>query len=657
MESRQIVAFVPPSDSREVELLSQYNATAIDDAVASLFSTDLEDAIDPAIISGSRPDSSPGGFSIRLMLLSSKKITAGVDKRDMVMASGLIIDPMTKAITPDDQKGLSSVLVMDDQNAIARVDVSYLLTEEDKVAIRGRGATLGAKATKGRVPTGVIPLRRGMIVRFGVYGASALQQGSNPVTPGAIIALHGVTIEVDWDGKAIAQQLHISNRKYQVIRNEDNGERLSRFMDEAYCTPKIEGVGLRMRRMDAWPAGMFVSRNEEPAPSRGIDALCVPDAPQFMMPAGDPFMVHCGETQGQIRARLSAAGPESLPTRVICTVPLDRADAFTYETTVNNIKIPNSRALFALTIVQNTPTGQNRILVHCTITTGPQVEMLTATPTYKGQQVVLPALVACLTGPLALDVKIAGDSDIESGAFANCSNFTSYVGAIPPRLAQLTIPRAGFMVSHDYMLRLRVPSSVEGNREAALKNPNAYYIVDGDPNVNSKLLSLNSTKYGFFDEQSTSKITELVKESRGSESKLFQAIDAIISDLNGPIRQIATTHDFFVVGAWIPTPEVIAHQRELAASDIEVLMRGNEEMLKKKCVPDDFPDDVYAPMLEQGNPPPHLGHYAVHKSITNNEVVHNRIKNQLELGEQARKRKAVEGRNDTLAIEEMKGDD
>lgn len=620
-------------------------------AVAALFGDDVNDMeFDAAAISKARPDAGTSGIAMRCMLLTWKPITAS-DGAKMVMMGVMIIDSMPKALTPSDAKnGLSSMHVLNENAAYIRVDARYTLTEEDKTAIKGRGIKLAANRKKGNVSVGVRPLQRGAVLRTSLYNVESLVDGEEPVTAGAIIELIGVSASVEWNGREYDMTPAIRPGKYKVVKNDDsNGQRLSHWMDVCSLTPPLDLHDFVTPQLREWPATMAVIRSEMPAPpasgvaaggAKAIEAppaavLSVPERPVFFPGAGDPVIVHAQENAQQTQARLAATRnlPLTVPTRVVSVVPSTDDDAFMFEKEEGGQKLKRSRAKFALAVLQYRCDHKQSTFVHCVMPTGVPIEMFTATSSFKIQQTVLPAMVAGLAGPVHIEPKTGSEHEFDIPQWEDAANMSSYVSVVPPRVAQLTVRSAGLMVSPRYMQIERAVYTEKDARENAFKMASqcAYWAVDGDPKVSSMLFQLNTVRAGYYSEDSDNELVRTFAEKKAvADSTRRQIATDMLDSLTGPLKKLGDTHDFFVVGSWVLPAAVVAHQRALAFSDPVKLMAGNEQLLLKKTVPDDFPQDIYETMIQSSQPPARLGHYALHKSVTSDTITTERMRRQLD---------------------------
>lgn len=651
MATNLLTVYTPSTNADQRDMVGGVLSERDQEAVMALFADDVNDMeFDAMAVSKARPDAGTSGIAMRCMLLTWKPITAS-DGAKMVMMGVMIIDPMHKALTPSDAKGgLSSMHVLSENAAYIRVDARYTLTEEDKTAIKNRGCKLNANRKKGNVTVGVRPLQRGAVLRTSLYNVEALVDGEEPVTAGAIIELIGVSASVEWNGTEYETTPAIRPGKYKVIKNdESNGQRLSHWMDACSLTPPLDLHDFHAPPLPEWPATMAVIRVEMPAPpasgvaSGGVKAiegppgatLSVPDRPVFFPGGGDPIIVHAQENTEQTQARLAATRnmPLTVPTRVVSVIPSTDDDAFMFEKEEGGQKLKRSRAKFALAVLQYRGNEKHGTFVHCIMPTGVPIEMFTATSSFKVQQAVLPAMIAGLAGPIHIEPKAGSEHEFDIPQWEDSANMSSYVSVVPPRVAQMTVRSAGLMVSPRFMQIERAVYTEKDARDKAFKDASqcAYWAVDGDPKASSMLLQLNTTRAGYYSEESDAELLRVFAEKKATaDSSRRQIVADMLDSLKGPLKKLGETHDFFVVGAWVLPAAVIAHQRSLALSDPEKLMAGNEQMLLKKTLPADFPEDIYETMIQSSQPPPRVGHYALHKSVTSDAITTERMRRQLE---------------------------
>ena len=273
--------------------------------------------------------------------------------------------------------------------------------------------------------------------------------------------------------------------------------------------------------------------------------------------------------------------------------------------------------------------------------------MLTGTVNHTFQEAVLPAMIAGLAGPLLVEPKIAGEHDFESESLKDSLNMTSYVSTIPPLVLQMTVPRAGFQVSADWMLLERAICSRNIKARTDAINSSSvctYYMVDGVPTESSKVLMLNTTGLGYYDEASHAKlVAKMATLLTSPAEKQRQAIAPLVDSLTGPLCSLAKSHDFFVVGKIVPTVEVMEHQAELRERDLPSLLKGNEMLMTTGAVPEWFPAEVYEAAKQTTTHVAKVtGHYAVIKSMTDGSFVRNRMKRQLEAIAGGAKRPSIE---------------
>lgn len=678
-EARYVSLKSEQGDSTEQKLVASVPQHARD--LLRLLKGDSDDmVINAKELSDGRPDGSNSGLAVKGVLLDVRFIDTK-DKEKMCMVRLLVDEKVRLAIQALDtnKAGDSSLVCIDDFKAMARVDVRYQMTPEDRAAVEAsfaaRKAKLSPNRKNGNVSVGVKALYTGMVLSLSMYKVPDLKSGGVDVTAGAVVQFNGVQFTLEWNGASYGDRPSCHAAKYSVIKNDEgNASRLATAMDLASTIPPLDPSAPSSFSLGAWPSGMHVIRDEIPAHLRGMESgsagngilriegkpadsaddmdtdndtntkLVVPARPNVYMGVGEPFVAHVGETEAQELARLAVGSTAGVPTSFMRPVLSTDKDALQYEDANKNERV---RVKFALPGSQIIAGERVPVVIHCTVPTGDATQMLSATAGNAGQVMVLPAMVAALQGPLLIEPKVAGDHEYESDAFHGALNFTSYCSTIPPVVLQLTVPRAGFLVSSEFMLMERAIAARTANvhtQAASAAAGCAYYQVDGAPTKSSGVLMLNSTPFGYFDDAGQAKLHEKIKPHlTAGADKQRQAVAPLLGELKGPLVDILASHDFYVVGRIVPTVEVIEHQKQAREDDIDALMKNNEQLMTTGQIPAAFPRDIYQAAIEASPAPPaRLAHYAVVKSVSDGSFVHARMKRQIEKISSNSKRLAVE---------------
>lgn len=657
-----------PASAGEQKLVNQLTLGGhVSDCLDLLFPEDPM-WIDGSEIDKSRPDRE-SGLVVRGTLIDWRGHTDA--KNPMVFGSMILNEHISKCVVPNNMKESEvPVVYSGDNRALVRVDATYKLTEADKAALKSRGVAITAQRSNGVVSVGVTPLYTGMVFNFSVYGIDALKHDGAKVTAGAVLQLHRVEFVVKHENGVTGDNLAVRVGKYTVVKcDKDNGERLSCVLHDASSTPLLDGTIIKATQCQSgWPKEMHLIRNEVPATpvqtgsqlaidnGPGSCPLAVPDKPIIYTGRNISFIAHVGDSRDQAAMRMHCLSENSVFTRIHRPIPSGQEDAFKYTLTQNGVSVSRTRAQFALIATQiQADKSVSNAIIHCTIPAGAQIEILTAIPDmfYAAQLAVLPALVACMTGPIMIEPKIATETLVEIKGFENAVHYSAYISSLNPRIAQLTIPFAGFQVSHAWMCIERAINSISNMRDKHAGQPIEYYAIDGSPSLTSRVLQLNYTKLGFYDDASNDKLVRDFDSLKvAGEDKQRTAVSPLISTLKGPIVDLGATHYFFVIGRFVPTPHVIAHQRQLFASDPAALFKGNEQLALTGMIPDDFPHDVYDAMIEHhSSPSKKLQHYAISKEIVDGSRATNDMKRQLNAIVSAPKRLTIE--NSSTHTEEL----
>lgn len=630
--------------------------------LAQLFEAASEMELDANVLSEARPDASRTGMSVKATLLHAHTIKCA-DGKPMTMCDVVLPGSLSMAIQAQDtdKNGSSCVSFENDTRAWARVDTRYAMSDMDRKMIEAdRGTKLPTNRTNGIVSLGVTPLHPDQILTISLYNVAGLEAAGRAITPGAFLQFSSVQFDVQWKDGAAADRLSVRAADYKVLKNDmENQSRLNRCTDESNIVPPLDQTSVveHATVMD-WPNDMLINRelpaasrtngvHTDPTPARpnaplaitdssqpanavGASRLIVPDYPKVFYNFGAPFVAHVGESQAQTFARFSDADSRGFPTVFLSPVLSTDEDAVVYK---DQNKKECVRAKFELVALQKIGARQVKAVIHCTVPKDGPVQMLTGTVATVAQEILLPAIVACMRGPLVLELKGAGEHEFPIKELEGAINLSSYVSVIPPLVLPLTVPRAGIQVSHAFVvgemaLRATTDLRMEMQMVAATCE---YHRVAGPPSPHSKVMLLNQCIMGCFDDASNAKLQARLERMRAKpKSEQRAAIKDLLAELTGEVVTLGNTHNFFCVGRFVPSPTVIQHQETLRSQDPEALLRGNEQLLLDGILPESYPREAYTACNALARTSDLTLIYAVAKADGASSFIQARMKRQLE---------------------------
>lgn len=678
------VSLAPEQGSAEERaLVASLADTSRGAMLARLFDAASEMELDANVLSEARPDASRTGMSIKATLLHAHAIKCS-DGKMMTMCDVVLSGPLSVALQAQDtDKNGASCLSFDgdEARAWARVDTRYAMCEMDRKLIEAdRGSKLPANRTNGVVSLGVTPLFANQILTISLYNVAALESAGRAITPGAMLQFNSVQFDVQWKDGAAADRLSVRAGDYKVLKNDaENRTRFDRCADESNIVPPLDQTTvLEHSTVMEWPKDMLLNR-ELPAASRGNGLqtesapmrsnappaitdgsqpsgggvapprLLVPEHPKVFYNFGAPFVAHVGESQAQTQARFSDPESRGFPTLFLRPVLSTDEDALTYE---DQNKKKCVRAKFELVALQQIADRQVKAVIHCTVPKDGPVQMLTGTVATAAQEMVLPAIIACMQGPLVLELKTAGEHEFPINELEGAVNLSSYVSVIPPLVLPLTVPRAGIQVSHAFVIgEMALRASLDLRTEMQIVAAACeYHRVAGPPSTQSKVMLLNQCIMGCFDDASNTKLHARLERMRAKpKSEQRAAIKDLLGDLTGEVTTLGTTHDFFVVGRFVPSPVVMQHQNALRAENIDALLRGNEQLLLEGILPESYPREAYTTCNALARTSELTLIYAVAKTGSSGSFIQERMKRQLEsAGVLVSKRKTAASRDEEV---------
>lgn len=630
------------------------------------------DKMDVDLVSNGRPSTSHKGFMITGTLVGSYVIACGTDKKESMLHATIVIDDVVeKAFQPHDaaKNEPSCIFYVNSDMALARVDAQYKLTDEDKNKLKADGIKLHQRTTSGHVSVGLRVLYKGMLLRVSRYGVKEITFKGAVATPGARVQFTNATFTVNWDrATGLGSDVSCLAGGHQVLRTgPSNAMTLYSSLMLATAVPSLTFTPPEMGpNADPikWPRDMPMvlefpadskpdsrapaSRPQiEASPSSGAPAtapkLTFPAHPIMFRQAEAPFIAHLGESVEEQTARALITPPGCNLTTFL--PPILSTDKDAVSRTLEDKSVAG-QARFAILCKQCANVGCPDVdlsaIIHCQITIKEPIQLFTGTTVFDRHMRAIKSLVAGFRGPVLIEPHLAPEFEYEGlPGYEHAVTATSYISTIPTCVLALTASNAGLRVSPEMM---RVYRAVDGTAEDAASAPKwasscHYHAVDGPAGPNSSALMLNVTPPGFFDDKSMRMISTILAQNSGSPSKQRQAITGVLSDLTGPIVDLAETHDFYVVGLFVPTQEVIEHQRRLNATDPTALMEGNAQLINSRTVPAGFPD-FYEGVLQEADQKD-LIHYAVNKNFSSSSGSEQRIKRQIEaIG--SNKRAAIE---------------
>ena len=307
----------------------------------------------------------------------------------------------------------------------------------------------------------------------------------------------------------------------------------------------------------------------------------IPARPYVFMRAKSPVVVlHVGESKASatVRAASMPEGIGSVMTVTSAARPSNKKDAFVFAKDGKPDEFVHAK--FTLIVTQHCNNREEVSVIYVQAPADGEksqtMTMLVGTPVVEMQKVAARALVHGLRGALCLEPKPAAVTECTIEGLENALVYESYINGIPVSVLPNTVPVAGFRVSYNW---IAVQRGMVASPEALAKqmqNQSLYYRVAGLPSLNSDVLLLNTTKYGFYDDDSNAACAAAMAElGKALPSKKQAKIAELLPKLTGPLTKLRDGFGFFVVGRYCVTPEVIEHQRELARTDLPGLMRGN----------------------------------------------------------------------------------
>lgn len=626
------------------------------------------DKMDVDAVSAGRPSTSHKGFMVTGILLGTWVMSCGEDKKKSMLHAIIIIDDViSKAFQAHDvgKDESSCIFPMDANTALVRVDAQYKLTDADKEKLKNEGFKLHPNTKSGHVSVGLRMIYTGMLLRVSRYEVSSLTFKGAAATPGARVQFTNASFTVSWDRvNGLGSDISCMAGGHQVLRTSaSNPLTLYNSLMLAVAVPHFSFAAPKTKPI-GWPEDMPMvlelpadSKPDSRGPSSRPQIEGPPDAaapaqapkltfssvPIIFHQVEAPFIAHLGESieEQMGRALIIPDGcnfTSFLP-------PVLSTDKDNITRTLEDKSLA-AQARFAILCKQDVKTdGVDALLsaiIHCQITIGKPIESFTGTTILSRHLRAIKSLVAGLRGPLLIEPHLAPAFDYEGlPGFESAVTVTSYISTIPTCVLALTAANAGLRVTPEMM---RVYRAIDGTSADAASAPGwmsscHYHTMDGPAGPNSSAMMLNVTPPGFFDDKSMRMISTILTQNAGSPSKQRQAISSVLADLTGPIVDLAATHDFFVVGLFVPTQEVIEHQRQLNATDPVALMEGNAQLINSRTVPTGFPD-FYESLLQEADQKD-LIHYAVNKNFSASSSAEQRIKRQIEsIG--SNKRAAIE---------------
>lgn len=630
------------------------------------------DKMDVDLVSNGRPSTSHKGFMITGTLLGTYVIACGAEKKESMLHATIIIDDVIdKAFQPHDaaKDESSCIFKVNSTMALARVDAQYKLTDEDRAKLKADGIKLHQNTKSGHVSVGLRVVYKGMLLRVSRYNVKDITFKGAAATPGARVQFSNATFTVNWDRvNGLGSDISCLAGGHQVLRSgPSNALTLYSSLMLAATVPPLTFTAPETdpdAEPLAWPRDMpmvletpadpkadsrapssrpQIEASSEANPPAPVHKLTFPTVPIMFRQVEAPFIAHLGESVEEQMARAMITPPGCNITTFLPPILSNDKDAVSR--TLDD-KSVSGQARFAILCKQSAKVDDAYVtlsaIIHCQITINQPIQLFTGTTIFERHMRAIKSLVAGFRGPVLIEPHRAPDFDYEGlPGYENAVTVTSYISTIPTCVLALTASNAGLRVSPEMM---RVYRAVDGTADDAAAAPKwasncHYHAMDGPAGSNSSAMMLNVTPPGFFDDKSMRAISAILAQNSGSPSKQRQAVSAALSGLTGPIVDLAETHDFYVVGLFVPTQEVIEHQRRLNATDPVALMEGNAQLINSRTVPTGFPD-FYESVLQEADQKD-LIHYAVNKNFSGSDGSAQRIKRQIEaIG--ANKRAAIE---------------
>jgi len=344
---------------------------------------------------------------------------------------------------------------------------------------------------------------------------------------------------------------------------------------------------------------------------------------------GSSFVLNLGLSQQMQSAMIESWINTSTPTIVSPNlVPLHHAASWTYVKKEGKVETPMPIASWEVAISQEVPKKDTRTWVDSMINIRAFSDFMPRLCGAVGHDVITALsrnMITHFTGPVLLGKRPSGGMQGEINGLGDVNKLTVYVnGSSLPAVGLTIAAGAGFWVNHTRMsgLRLRDCRAIGENKEKLFelvkevseKNPLSVLALK---NQRPAVINLSQQMLGFFDLKSNEAIHAASIENIGAA---FTAWTKTFTPTGGFAELSADDYDFFLVNDFIASPEVVAHQRKLRATNPDKLSDANFLLCSKREVPEFFKDEekIYKDMLTElpiAAKDRQTLHYAVRKDI------------------------------------------